>query len=294
MKRNFMKVVLYILTIILTTLVSGQGLINIQQEAKLGYVGNYYDVCETEDGYYALGTINNQNEVLIWLTRYNYAGQVIWSREFVKEGSNPIGLPYLWWGAKVSLAKDGGCYILGKQVSYLGGGVNEFKGILVKITSNGNMDWVLYHDVLADNTTQCDLVTNKDGSVGLVGQDIGRIGHFITVSSNGKLLSDKTYKEILDTHLELSSLAEVNSGGFVLSGSLKTGADRDQMVLLRTNALGNLIWRKSYFSGIYEQGDSIKAYPNSLLVTKDEKIVVGGKIRKGSIFNLQAFVLKRI
>ncbi len=287
-----MKTISFILAIFLMADVHGQGLINIQQEAKQGYAGHYYDVCETDNGYYALGTINNQNEVLIWLTRYNYSGQVIWSHEYVKQGLNPNGLPYLWWGAKVSLAKDGGCYILGKQSSYLGGGVNEFKGILIKVTSNGNLDWVHYHDVLADNTTPCDLITNKNGSVGLVGQDIGGIGHFINVSAAGALLFDKTYKEITDTDLKLTSLAEINSGGFALSASLRTGNDRDQMVLIRADAGGKLLWRKSYFSGVYEQGDSIKAYPYSLLVTKDDKIVVGGKIRKGYIGNSQAFVLK--
>ena len=288
-----MKLHIYLIVFSFIQFIQAQELINLAVAPRDSFSTKFYDVCEREDGYFAVGSLFNANgRSIISLVRIKYDGSIVWKKEFLKEGPNPIGLPYNWYSAKISKTLDGGCYILGKETSYLGGGITDYKGLLLKVSANGDLDWSRYHSILADQYTDCDLITTQNGEAVAVGPDIGAVGTAIKMDGQGNVLFSKVFQTLNDYRLSLNSLAETKDGSLILTGVYQEVSAKERAVLIKIDQLGKELWRKYYFSGDWESGDSIKAYPLSLALGEQNEIIVAGQLKKYGIANSQGFVFK--
>jgi len=100
---------------------------------------NFNDVCESHNGYFAVGTQSNAlGDAIISVARITYDGILNWKKDFRKVDQQ--GNQYVWTGEKISYLNNGGCYVFGAEsFSFVG-----LRGLLIKINEAGEMDWFVY------------------------------------------------------------------------------------------------------------------------------------------------------
>lgn len=290
------KILIYLLVSIGMELAS-QDLINVIVLPEKDTFGrlNFYDVCENDLGYYAVGAQTSIfGQCILVVAKIGYDGKLIWKKDFRKV--DQAGLEYIWYCERISYAKDGGCYVFGFEKSPLG-----LKGLFLKVSKNGLLDWSIYIDCYPPGGTgssynQSDLITDKEGNAVLVGADIinSWIGKVVKINSSGTILFNKSFNSKDDYVLNLNSITQTKSGDYILVGP-KTTEDfrngKDQLALFKISNNGIQLWNKNYFTGYWDRGDSIRAYPYSVTTNKENEIIIAGQVKKGSISNNQAFIL---
>ncbi|MBK8955251.1 MAG: hypothetical protein IPM34_06815 [Saprospiraceae bacterium] len=271
-----------------------QNIVNLLIEPETGSAGYIIDVVERNDGYYAAGYLQFVDHTELWVLRIDYSGNIIWQKKFNRDGVNAAGNPYTWISGSISLSQDGDCYVLGRESSYLGLGINEYRGFVVKINASGDLLWKTYIGIHGI-TGESDMITDSDNNVVVVGHDIDfvlNIGKLVKLNSSGTVLFTEQFKSDEEAILSMNTIAETADHHYAIAGFQRTDWDRDRAVVFKVSKLGSLIWKNVYFSGKFAQGDSTVAYPLSICASKDSSIWIAGEARKSSIGNSQGFLLK--
>jgi hypothetical protein len=162
-------------------------------------------------------------------------------------------------GRSLVETSDGGYAIAGETNSF-GAGKDDFW--LVKIDSNGNMEWNrTYGGVEPDRVYS--LIETSDGGYALLGYTyVGVVNHdilLIKTDANGNMEWNRTYRGAKD---EMAySLVETSDGGYALAGNTN-----DDFLLVKTDLVGNIVWSKTYGAGT----------ANSLIKTSDGGYALAG------------------
>jgi hypothetical protein len=201
-------------------------------------------------GYSARNYAISKTDVL--LVKLNASGDTIWTKTYGSAESD--------YGRNVIGTSDGNILISAKTDGFGAGGYPDI--YLIKVDPDGNVLWESsYQDIDQENPyhlmeTQAGeyLVTgtNQDNS-----NEPGEI-YLLKVSASGQQLWNKkigspAWKGGYST-IELSSGELVTCGSHTLNG-------QSQVLVVKTDNLGNVIWEKEYGDsglGISEQANSIK------------------------------------
>lgn len=137
----------------------------------------------------------------------------------------------------IAQTPDGGYILAGSTSSSGAGGTDIF---VVKVTADGSLTWHKTWGGTSNDQASAIVVAPGGGFIvgGLYYSDpSGKYGYLAKLSDSGDLVWSKTY---VGTSVE--SIAMTRDGGFVLGGLVNSNAG----LLIRTDADGNELWRKSF------------------------------------------------
>jgi len=153
---------------------------------------------------------------------------------------------------------DGGFVLAGSTYSFGAGGSDFW---LVKTDWLGNMRWNKTYGGLGDDEAHF-VVRSADGGFAVVGttNSFGATGYdvwLIKIDSSGNMLWNKTYGGVGSD--EAWSVVNTADGGFALAGwTASFGAGSGDLWLVKTDALGNAEWNKTYGGTLFEAANSLK------------------------------------
>jgi hypothetical protein len=224
------------------------------------YDGTIYSLITTSDGGYALAgsAIDDSSEVFVystdfWLAKTDALGNVEWSKTYGNPAENVEE-------ARSLVATSDGGYALAGSMSVWSEGEFYPDGSdfwLVKTDSFGNMLWNQTYG--GEGTVNMEearsLVVAPDGGYALAGS-AGPLRGFIDfwlvkTDSFGNMLWNQTYGG--EDRDWACALVLASDGGYVMAGVTKFDPPSDDGLLVKTDALGNMLWSKRY-GGVASDG----------------------------------------
>jgi len=118
------------------------------------------------------------------------------------------------------------------------------------------------------------VIRTADGGYALTGGTLSFVpGHSVTwlvkTDADGDMLWNKTYMETLDNGA--ASMVQTSDGGYALTGAWAPSYFDREIILIRTDANGNLLWNKTY-------GGNEAYVANSVVQTGDGGYALGGYV----------------
>ena len=146
---------------------------------------------------------------------------------------------------------------------YISGGTNDTlhgysidRGMLMKIDTNGNKAWVeVYGDTLKTALTSSNsmIVTNQ-GYLARVGRHRDWTGCLLLTDFDGNVIFNKSYPSNIPNHtVYLNKVVQDDNSNFYLIGNLYDYYGDDDGLLIKTDSLGNELWRRTYSNPPYNR-----------------------------------------
>jgi hypothetical protein len=178
----------------------------------------------------------------IFLIKTDANGNIIWAKTY--------GGTYTDYARSVQQTSDGG-YILAGHTNSFGG----FEAFLIKTDANGNVQWAKTYGGTSYDWAYSVQQTSDGGYIVAgntrsfgVGGDI----FLIKTDANGNVQWAKTYGGT--SHDWAYSVQQTSDGGYIVLGfTYSFGADSGDIILIKTDANGNIMWAKTY-GGMKEDG----------------------------------------
>ncbi len=246
----------------------------------------FYSIKETNDGgFITVGyTVSNNGDVTgnhgngdIWLVKLTSTGDITWQKTLGGTGYDDCN--------NIQLTNDGN-YIIGGYTFSNNGDVIGQHGFgdywIVKIDNNGAIIWQKALGGSVDD--KCNSVKqNIDGSYIVCGYvrstdgDITEVhggddAWLVKLSSTGDIIWQKTFGGSLAEHF--FSVEETTDGGYIAAG-FSASSDGDTTInfggldywIVKINAVGDIIWQKSYGGSGTDIVSSLKIVDNEYLLT---------------------------
>jgi hypothetical protein len=175
-------------------------------------------------------------------------GEVVWARAIG-------GVNYDVAGA-MTLSSDGGLVYAGSSKSYNGNTLDDL--YFFKTDSTGAMQWAKTFST-TDLDVASAIIRTADNGYAITGytRETG-LKHVLLIrtDSNGDTLFTKTYGGSADDQgVEMMQTAD---GGFVIIGkTFSQSLGESDILMMRTDAQGNLIWSKSFGGSFWDEGAGI-------------------------------------
>lgn len=171
----------------------------------------------------------------------------------------------------IQRTSDSGYIVAGNTYSFPIGGSGDVDGCLIKLSSAGGVEWQrVYGGTAGDNFNSVREVPG--GGVVAVGQSYSFGGGgldvwVVRVDRAGTLIWSMAYGKNAD---ELGySIEPTPDGGFILAGiTSSAGAGGKDVLLMKLDQWGNVIWQKTY-------GKAGDDYPFDVAATPDGYVMVG-------------------
>lgn len=198
-------------------------------------------VFQTADGGYAIAGNTNSSgagNTDDWLIKTDAIGNMQWNITFGGTGAD--------MGMSVVQNSDGG-YTIGGLTASFGAGGNDMW--LIKTDATGNMAWNKTYGGTGREQVNWMIQTSDGGyalfgptnSFGVGGQD----GWLVKTDANGNMVWNKTYGGIVNEFALY--LIQTGDGGYALCGSENSfGVGGTDVWLVKTDALGNMLWQKTF------------------------------------------------
>jgi hypothetical protein len=216
-----------------------------------------YDVKPLMDGGYVIAgyttTFNPENNDLL-LSRLNAQGDTAWFRTFGGDSSD--------FGYSVDETPDHGYIITGYTNSF-GNGSSDLW--LVKVDTLGNWQFAKTYGGSYDEYGYSVQTTSDSGFI-VAGFTSSFSMHFgdgwlLKTNASGDTLWTKMYSNGFCDVLE--SVRQTPDGGYILSGAtILSDTLSWDLLLIRTDSLGNVIWSKIYGGDSSEDGSSVEPTPD--------------------------------
>jgi hypothetical protein len=220
----------------------------------------------SDNGYIISGYTNSfgTDSSGVYLIKTNNLGTEIWSKTFHKT-------QYGNWGLSILQTNEGGYLIGGVSYNPSFSHPNSRNCYLIKTDNNGNLLW---DRVIGDYAVcKCVNKTNDGGFVitGFIAYSENPIvweAFLFKTDSNGNILWRKTFRSIDDTEGEF--VQQTSDSGFIMTGITQNfGAGGNDVLLVKTNSIGDTLWTKTYGGIGNEVGYSI-------LQTSDGSYIITG------------------
>jgi hypothetical protein len=239
-----------------------------------------YCVDQTPDGGYIIGGYASSFGAIdadAYLVRTDANGDTLWTRTY--GGANHDECQ------SVRHTLDGGYISVGSTSSFGAGGYDVY---LVKTDANGDTLWTkAIGGGSADRGYSVDLtsdggyiIAGYTGSFGAGASDI----YLVRTDADGDTIWTRTYG---DSASDVAySVRQVSGGGYIIAGYTNSfGAGSRDVYLLRTDALGNPLWTRT-FGGI--QAD----HGRSVETTGDNGYIVAGDIGHPSTLRADVYLIR--
>jgi hypothetical protein len=227
-----------------------------------------FSIITTLDGGYAIAGYTTSfgiNGFEFWLVKTDSNGVMQWDKTYGRGGPQ--------WESNeaysVIATLDGGYAIAGYTWSY-GAGMADYW--LIKTDSLGNVQWTQTYG--GDNVDKAEtVVATPDGGYILVGiqWSFDPTGVWLVkTDASGNMQWNKTYEGLSATDARRSVIL-TSDGGYAIAGTKTEINVNDVFLLLKTDALGNMLWNKTY-------GGTTREIPHSLIAAFDGGYVIAGEI----------------
>jgi hypothetical protein len=226
-----------------------------------------YSVQQTSDGGYIIaGTTLSfgAGDYDVYLIKTDALGDTLWTRTF--------GGTYTDEGNSVRQTSDGGYIIAGTTVSF---GAGYFDVYLIKTNAQGDILWTrTYGGKRGEWGSSVQQTT--DGGYVIAGSAVsfgaGTIdAYLIKTNAQGDTLWTRTYGG--DETDQARSVAQTSDGGYIIAGLTNSVGARDYDVyLIKTDALGDTLWTKTYGEARRDRGYSVRQ-------TTDGGYIIAGSTR---------------
>jgi PKD repeat protein len=233
-------------------------------------------VIETSDGGYALvgsTTSFGAGNQDFWLVKTSVSGNVQWNRTY--------GRLYIEYANSVIQTSDGGYAVAGASWNQ---SRNAFDLFLVKTDADGNMEWNLTY--IRDNAggyldwgVAYSIIQTIDGGYIISGSVRHHPDHptgdwdgwLVKTDANGTVEWDRPYGGGADEGAH--DILQTVDGGYIFVGTtVSYGAGSGDVWLVKTDAVGNQQWVKTFGGSNWDDGWSISN-------TSDGGYIIGGATR---------------
>jgi 5-hydroxyisourate hydrolase-like protein (transthyretin family) len=257
----------------------GQGAVLWQN----AYGGAGYDfaasVQPTPDGGYLVagGTDSwGTGQTEAWVFKLDQDGNVLWDTRFGDAGVESV--------SSIQITSDGGIVLAGGTQS---SGAGDYDAVVIRLDGSGSMVWQKTYGG-PDYDFASSVRETVDGGFVVVGETLsfgaGGYDLFVfKVDGTGKLLWQKTYGGTGDDSAH--SVQTTADGGFVIVGGTRSSSTGDDVLVLRLDANGGLLWQKTY-------GGTENDFAHFVDETDDGGLVVAGETRSFGAGDYDFFVLK--
>jgi uncharacterized delta-60 repeat protein len=236
-----------------------------------------YSVQQTSDGGYIVAGYTSLGYHDILLIKTNANGNIQWAKTYRRTLDN--------YAYSVQQTSDGGYIVAGRTLS---SSASSWDVFLIKTDTGGNIRWAKTYgswgDVYAYSVQQTSdggyIVAGYTNSFGADSVDI----LLIKTDANGNIIWTKTYG---GTNYDYAySVQQTSDGGYIVAGSTDSfGADSVDILLIKTNANGNIQWAKTY-------GGTRNDYAYSVQQTSDGGYIVAGYTNSFGAGGYDIFLIK--
>jgi len=170
-------------------------------------------------------------------------------------------------GRSVLQTTDGGYIVSGWTDTY---GAGDYDYYLVKTNSYGDTLWTKTYGTNRDDRAGCVIQTADGGYIisGFslpVNDTLGDI-YFIKLNAQGDTIWSKRYWGANDHRAYM--VQETEDGGFIISGSTYAyGASYLDILLMKTDSLGDTLWTKTYGGDSIEQGFALPTTDGGYIIS---------------------------
>jgi len=202
----------------------------------------------TDGGYIAAGTTNSfgAGNYDIYLTKTDTSGNILWLKTFGGANSEV--------GNSVQQTSDGGYIIAGSTVSFSAGQRDVY---LIKTDTIGGLVWSKTFGGANDDVAYS-VQQTIDGGYIITGNTFPFI-YLIKTDANGDSLWTKALGN--PTSYEARCVQQTTDGGYIITGNGYIGigpTGHHQVILIKTDANGDLLWIKAFGGSMHELGFSVK------------------------------------
>lgn len=207
-----------------------------------------------------------------WLIKVNQDGEIVWERNFGENGDESA--------RTLAKTSDGGFVVAGINSSSMLYGDDAW---IIKVDSTGRKLWDRTFGGKQSDYAN-DVIETSDKGIVVCGmtssRDVGKGYNSFWVAkmnSEGVDIWDNIYR--INQWDEATSVVEGLDGYIYVTGFTRTISVIDyDIVLLKLDQDGNLIWQKVFSWGRWDQAGSVCA-------TYDNGVVVSGQTRSGDVFS---------
>jgi hypothetical protein len=227
--------------------------LNIQWSKKytgssLGEYGN--TILQTSDGGYLIASDFNDNvnsSFDYFLTKIDGNGITQWSKNFYNPNYRASEL-----GTKQTI--DGGFISVGAYESSGGQGQKEI--LIIKTDALGTLLWSETIGGTGDDAGYSIIqlasgeyvISGTTTSSGAGMKDI----FLLKINAFGNMIWSKTFGGIADDYA--NTIEATSDGGYIIGGSTESFGNGSDILLIKTDATGNILWSKTYGGTGYEGG----------------------------------------
>ena len=236
------------------------------------YGGTNFDagmsLVATSDGGYAIAGHTSSfgaGDVDFWLVKTDSAGNMLWQEAY---GGTGLDRTYT-----MVVALDGGYALAGYTNSF---DSENYDFWLVKTDSSGKMEWSQNYGG-TEYEYAFSLVATHDGGYAIAGEtgSFGAEGDFwlVKTDADGNMEWSQNYGGPKYDRAE--SLIVTSDGGYLIAGSTAVSNENVDLLLVKTDASGNMVWQKTYGKTAEDYGVSGDS-PTSVVQTNDGGYAIAG------------------
>ncbi|MFX0054265.1 MAG: hypothetical protein ACFFAD_05000 [Candidatus Hermodarchaeota archaeon] len=228
-----------------------------------------YDLIEVSTGGYALtghtGCISGW-ECKIWLVRLDSEGNMLWNQTF-RHKANPEQLV----GQSLLECADGGFAITGYGFVSV---ATHYELNLLRTDSDGNQLW----NKTYGQGEFYDIVQCSDGGFALFGstERPGGIGnddfYLVRTDSDGNTLWNYTYGGTEADLARRDGLVLCDDGGFAMIGVTYSYGSETEVLLVRTDSSGDLLWYQTYGGTGRQSGSCLLETDSGFIIAADASV----------------------
>ncbi len=220
-----------------------------------------------------------------WLIKTDAAGNEIWNRTYGDEGNE--------FDLSIEITSDGGFILYGSTDSN-----SDYTGCwLVKTNDSGDIEWEkTFFDTGVHSSHGTSVRQTTDGGYILVGQNdnVGKGIELIKTDSFGNTTWIQEYGGINPSEDEGYDVQQTTDGGYILVGETLSFGPNDTTTyawLIKTDALGDTLWTKRFFTALPDSIGAAMGYGNSIIITEDGGYIFTG-FRGPNLSALDLFLTK--
>ncbi|CAN5439471.1 hypothetical protein BH10BAC1_BH10BAC1_06410 [soil metagenome] len=196
---------------------------------------------QTTDGGYVIAGVSadttNYNGLVI---KTNSVGDTIWTKVYGNVAQFHSG----------KQTSDGGYILLGVIRNFIAGNDDMY---ILKIDSLGNIQWQNMIDAGSYEEGKC-IKQTSDGGYIIVGNNYSLgLACIVKLDGSGNVL----WNHILRRNIQLNSIEQTNSGGYVALGAQYVPATGSKSYLIKLDGLGTVLWSKIFSGSANDYGKSI-------------------------------------